>query len=67
MEVVMNGWGEFVATQTQQRLEQKQRQEDYEHRQAMTPYDHPHPDLHDVVEIVERWLHLQKKATPPRR
>lgn len=57
----MNGWGEFVATQVQQQQEQEQRLREYERRQVMTAYDHPRPDFHDVVETVERWLHLTRK------
>lgn len=63
----MNGWGEIIATQAQQQVEQDKRLRDYEHRQAMTPYDHPHPDLHDIVEVVERWLQHDRKTRKPRR
>lgn len=57
----MHHWGEFTATREQQELERERRLRNYEHRQVMTRYDHPHPDLNDVWEILERWLHLQKK------
>ena len=63
----MNGWGELIATQAQQQLEKEKRLRDYEHRQAMTPYEHPHPDVRDVVEAVERWLHLNKKPKTQHR
>jgi hypothetical protein len=57
----MNDWGEFTAMRLQHELEQEQRLRNYEHRQAMTRYDHPHPDLKDLREILERWLRLPKK------